>query len=118
MPAATGSSFSALPPRREVWWTWGLGLGVALLGLALRVAVSLAPVDPHTVTAAFPPTWGAERSFLVAAGEGEIVGVAPLPFLVTVSDTQPDLARRLRAAGAIAILHPSLVRLCGSRPRS
>lgn len=105
------------PPGRtaELAWTLVPSFVLALGGLAVGAKAHLAPKDMQTMTAVFAPWWDAERTFASAARVGAVVAMGPASNFVTVHDTGANLAERLRAAGAIAVINPSVAAFCGAK---
>lgn len=99
----------------ELAWTCIPSLALALGGLAVSANAYLAPTDLQTVTAVFAPWWSAERTFTSAAGVGAVVAVGPASFFVTVHDAGQNLPKRLRAAGAVAVINSSNAPFCGAK---
>jgi hypothetical protein len=101
--------------RRAKAWTVLPPLFLAGFSLILAAKVKLEPSDPTRVAAVFAPWWSPEQSLLAAASAGRIVEVAGAHILV-VSSTEKDLAARLKAAGAIAVVESKFAAYCGSIP--
>lgn len=75
---------------------------LALL-LAPALALSARPPAPDGPMLALIPPWQAPEAVVARAG-GVLLPLPSAPLTVTVAGTGPDLADRLRAAGAWAIL--------------
>lgn len=62
-----------------------------------------------TIAAVFPPWWPAGRAFEVAAEAGPLLDAGRAPFVMVVGFTDPAVADRLRAAGAIFLVDAAAV---------
>lgn len=100
-------------------WRWALlpACLLLLVSLSFSLYAHLTPTDPTTITAVFAPWTSQETALLAASSAGAVVGAGPRAFLVTVHSPAPQLAQRLREAGAIATIAPTLATLCGLKPR-
>jgi len=90
---------------------------VAVFGLVpAALAASLVAAVPSpsfgrsaTIAAVFPPWWAAGRVFEAAAGAGPLLDAGRAPFVMVVGFTDPGVADRLRAAGAIFLVDAAAV---------
>lgn len=90
--------------RHLIVFVAGLGLGLLFMGAAVLIGVQAARDAPR-VTAVYAPTSPREELWRkVAAADGLIVRRAALPGALEVVGEGPDLARRLREAGAVLVL--------------
>jgi hypothetical protein len=87
---------------------------LAFVIVGLFGSLSAAPANASgDMAAVFPPWWSPERSFVAAAGAGQIIDVGTLPFIIIVKPTRPGLGARLGQAGALLSLNPIGVVGCG-----
>jgi hypothetical protein len=92
-------------------------VAAAILTSLLAAAQIEAPgSDPSRVAAIFPPWWSGQRAITAAASVGEILGVGGAPFVVILHGDPSNLARRVRAAGALLTLSSNPAGLCTPRP--
>ena len=89
---------------------WAPALCLVAGSVAVCAAASTRPVDPGRVAAIFPPWWGAGQALAAAARAGDVVAGGNLPFVVAVAG--PDLAARLRQAGAWFVVDRTAFGLC------
>ena len=91
------------------------GLALAAVALAALVGVASPHVgsDARIVAALFPPWWSPAATFRAAATAGEVVRTGAVRTVVVVRSDAPGLSGRLTGAGAILVLDPTLLGLCG-----
>lgn len=77
--------------------------GVLAAAGLLAAALSLPP-GADAVAAVFPPWWSAARAFASASSAGAVTGTGALRSVLIVRSDRPDLAERLRAAGALLVV--------------
>lgn len=82
-----------------------LGLGALAVGGTLAVAVPTPSYGrSEAIAAVFPPWWPAERAFSAAAEAGPLLNTGRSALVLIVAFTDPEVAERLRSAGAILLL--------------
>lgn len=87
--------------------------GIAMLAVALFALLAPATEGHARVAAVFPPWWTARDVMASLHGTDAVIlrdGIAPSVLLV--SSPTPDLARRLRRAGALLTLDPTAASGC------
>jgi hypothetical protein len=84
------------------------------LSTVWTAALTLAPREGEAMAAVFPPSATRGQSLAAASGAGadEIVGFGNWSSVVLVRSDQPDLARRLRTAGAWLVVRAPLAAGC------
>lgn len=84
------------------------------LGTLWTAALTLRPHDGEAMAAIFPLGATRDRSLAAASGTGatDIVAFGNWPSVVLVRSDQPDLARRLRSAGAWLVVRAPLAAGC------
>ena len=87
------------------------GLTIVLATLALALPAPRA----ETVAAVFPPWWPPRTALAAAASAGPVVGVGSAGFVVVVRAPEAETRRKLRRAGALALIDPSGMALCGAK---
>lgn len=88
------------------------GLGLVVMAVGLIAACAAVPSDPAIAAAVFPPWWSARRTFEAAGATGAILRVGGWSAVLIVRSDRPDLAARLRTAGALFTLSPLGVTGC------
>lgn len=86
----------------------------ALISVASMAVVVAAPraADLHAAAAIFPPWWSPAEAFEAAGTAGEVVRTGAVSSILIVHSQAPDLAGRLRRAGALLVLDPVRLALC------
>lgn len=86
---------------------------LATLAVAGASATAIPAAPTEAVAAVFPPWWDrGEAAAAVAAADGLIVREGALGSILIVRPTDPFLAERLRANGAVMILDARAARGC------
>lgn len=88
-------------------------VAIAVLTLAPIVSASAAPRDPARAAAIFPPWWSPAHVLRAGYAAGDITAIGGAPFVVVVQGAPETLAADLRKAGALLILEPSALGVCG-----
>ena len=83
-------------------------------GTVWTAALALSPREGEAVAAVFPPSATRGQSLAAASGAGAdaIVGFGNWTSVILVRSDQPDLARRLRSAGAWLVIRAPLAAGC------
>jgi hypothetical protein len=91
----------------------------ALMSLAGMAVVVAAPAsgDSQSAAAIFPPWWSPAAAFAAAGSVGEVARTGAVSSILIVHSSAPDLADRLRKAGALLVLDPIRLSQC-ERPVS
>lgn len=113
-----GGMTAPAPPSRKASATWALPLAAATLSTVGVIALAAAPGRADAMAAVYPPWWSPARAAASAAAEGRLQAIGGGATILIVSSDKPDLARRLRASGALLLLDSRLASFCaGSSPR-
>jgi hypothetical protein len=86
-----------------------------LTSLFAAAAIEAPASDPGRIAAVFPPWWSGPRAIAAAASVGDIVGIGGAPFVVVLHGDPSNLARRVRAAGALLTLTSNIAGFCTPR---
>jgi hypothetical protein len=97
-----------------VLWNWAPSLILLIGGLFLSAAALPAPSDSQRLSAVFPPWWSREDSIAAASRFGAVTGFGGLPFIIGVQSHEPELAQRLRNAGALLLFDGSKFPFCAN----
>ena len=86
----------------------------ALISFAGMAVVFAAPSAGAVQSAAaiFPPWWSPAEAFAAAGSAGEVARTGALSSILIVHSQAPDLAGRLRRAGALLVLDPVRLAQC------
>jgi hypothetical protein len=86
----------------------------AFISLTGVVAVFAAPAagDAQSAAAIFPPWWSPAEAFAAAGSAGEVARTGAISSILIVHSPAPDLADRLRKAGALLVLDPLRLAQC------
>jgi len=91
---------------------WGPCVAMAAVTLAVCAAAEARPSDAFGAAAVFPPWWSSQRSLDAAARAGAITGLGAVPFIVLLRASDPGLAARAHAAGALVLVDSARNGLC------
>ena len=89
-------------------------VGLVMLAVVAPLATALATATPDSgeIAAVFPPWWSASNILVAASAVGEPVRFGGFAWILVVHDDRGNLASRLRAAGALALLDSRGFRRC------
>ncbi len=93
---------------------WAPALGLLAVSTAMTGSLTLAPRDPHSVAAIFPPWWDASRSLSAAGAAGSILRQGAWPWIVVVAGQSDEIAPLLHTAGALLLVDPTAAGICGT----
>jgi hypothetical protein len=85
---------------------------MAALTLAVCAIDEARPSDAFGAAAVFPPWWSAQQSLAASTHAGPVTGLGALPFIVLLRASDPGLAARAHAAGALVLVDSARAGLC------
>lgn len=107
----TGQSDLCSAPKTSLA-AWSLPLGLLAATTFGVFALAAAPASDDRMAVVYPPWWSPAEAAASAAAEGRLEAIGGGPNILIVSSVQPDLARRLRASGALLLIDSRLASLC------
>ena len=89
---------------------------LCLSGLGLVFSLPAASSNASTMAAVFPPWWSRADVWRSALSVGDVVDAGGSQFVLILHSNKTGLSVRLRRAGALLVLDPKQLGVCGQTP--